>query len=145
MLYNSDQIKEVLPHRYPMLLIDRIEKIEELQDGQAVIEATKCVTSNESFFQGHFPGKQVMPGVLVIEALAQTGAFYVLNKDEYRGKIAYFAAADKVKWRNQVTPGDVLTLRVKLSGIRRSVGYGEATAYVGDTLVCQGELTFVVK
>lgn len=144
MLYNNDQIKEILPHRYPMLLIDTIESIDEI-DGRTRVVAKKCVTANEPFFQGHFPNKQVMPGVLVIEALAQTGAFYVLSLDEFKGKIAYFAGANNIKWRRQVVPGDVLMLEVSISAIRRSIGYGEAKAYVDGEVVCQGELTFVVK
>ncbi len=144
MLYSSDEIKEILPHRYPFLLIDRIIDLSKI-DGQVVIKAQKCVSSNEGFFQGHFPLHQVMPGVLILEAMAQAGAFYVLSLDEYKGKIAYFAGADKVKFRRQVIPGDVLNIEVTLGEVRRGIGYGFAKAYVEESLACQAELTFVIK
>ena len=98
-----NQIKEILPHRYPFLLIDRVISI----DGNKIV-AIKNVTANENYFQGHFPIEPVMPGVLIIEALAQTGAVAILSKDEFKGKIAYFAGIDKAKFRRKVVPGDTL-------------------------------------
>src|SRR5215469_12430523 len=98
MLYNQEQIKEVIPHRDPFLLIDGIEEYTEKES----IVAVKHVTGDEDFFRGHFPEYKVMPGVLILEALAQAGAFVLLNMDEYKGKIAFFAGADDVKWRRQV-------------------------------------------
>ncbi len=140
-MLNITQIMEILPHRHPFLLIDRVLEISE--DGSHVI-AQKNVTMNESFFQGHFPQEPVMPGVLIIEALAQTGAVGVLSRDEFKGKIAYFAGIEKAKFRGKVVPGDVLRLELSLDQIRRNIGYGEGKAYVEDRLVCECRLSFVV-
>lgn len=144
MVYNSDEIKKILPHRYPFLLVDRIDEIKETE-GKTTIVGTKCVTANEPFFQGHFPELQVMPGVLILEALAQCGAVQVLSMDEYRGHIVFFAGANHVRWRGMVVPGDVLRLEVTQESLRRGIGTGTAKAYVGQQLVCQAELTFAVK
>lgn len=144
MLYNSEQIKEIIPHRYPFLLVDRIEMMDEI-DGKLHIVGTKCVSTNEPFFQGHFPQYQVMPGVLILEALAQCGAVGVLLKPEYKGKLVFFAGADKVKWRQQVTPGDVLTLDVTLINLRHNIGFAEAKAYVGDKLACSATISFAIS
>ncbi len=140
-MLNITQIMEILPHRHPFLLIDRVLEISE--DGSHVV-AQKNVTMNESFFQGHFPQEPVMPGVLIIEALAQTGAVGVLSRDEFKGKIAYFAGIEKAKFRGKVVPGDVLRLELSLDQIRRNIGYGEGKAYVEDRLVCECRLSFVV-
>ncbi len=140
-MLNITQIMEILPHRHPFLLIDRVLEISE--DGSHVV-AQKNVTMNESFFQGHFPQEPVMPGVLIIEALAQTGAVGVLSRDEFKGKIAYFAGIEKAKFRGKVVPGDVLRLELSLDRIRRNIGYGEGKAYVEDRLVCECRLSFVV-
>ncbi len=140
-MLNITQIMEILPHRHPFLLIDRVLEISE--DGSHVI-AQKNVTMNESFFQGHFPQEPVMPGVLIIEALAQTGAVGVLSRDEFKGKIAYFAGIEKAKFRGKVVPGDVLRLELSLDQIRRNIGYGEGKAYVEDKLVCECRLSFIV-
>lgn len=134
-----NQIKEILPHRYPFLLIDRVISI----DGNKIV-AIKNVTANENYFQGHFPIEPVMPGVLIIEALAQTGAVAILSKDEFKGKIAYFAGIDKAKFRRKVVPGDTLRLEVELTKIRGKAGIGYGIAYVEDKKVCEGELTFMV-
>ena len=118
MIMDIKQIQEILPHRYPFLLVDRVLEMEE---GKRIV-ASKAVTMNEYFFQGHFPQEPVMPGVLIMEALAQTGAIAVLSMEENRGKIAYFGGMNKVKFRNKVVPGDVLTLEmeiIKLKSIRR--------------------------
>ena len=133
------QIKEILPHRYPFLLIDRVISI----DGNKIV-AIKNVTANENYFQGHFPIEPVMPGVLIIEALAQTGAVAILSKDEFKGKIAYFAGIDKAKFRRKVVPGDTLRLEVELTKLRGRAGVGYGIAYVDDKKVCEGELTFMV-
>lgn len=140
-MLNITQIMEILPHRHPFLLIDRVLEISE--DGSHVV-AQKNVTMNESFFQGHFPQEPVMPGVLIIEALAQTGAVGVLSRDQFKGKIAYFAGIEKAKFRGKVVPGDVLRLELSLDQIRRNIGYGEGKAYVEDRLVCECRLSFVV-
>ena len=134
-----NQIKEILPHRYPFLLIDRVISI----DGNKIV-AIKIVTANENYFQGHFPIEPVMPGVLIIEALAQTGAVAILSKDEFKGKIAYFAGIDKAKFRRKVVPGDTLRLEVELTKLRGRAGVGYGIAYVDDKKVCEGELTFMV-
>ena len=134
-----NQIKEILPHRYPFLLIDRVISI----DGNKIV-AIKNVTANENYFQGHFPIEPVMPGVLIIEALAQTGAVAILSKDEFKGKIAYFADIDKAKFRRKVVPGDTLRLEVELTKLRGRAGVGYGIAYVDDKKVCEGELTFMV-
>lgn len=144
MVYSSDQIKQILPHRYPFLLVDRIESIEEIDDKKKIV-GIKCVSSNEPFFQGHFPSYQVMPGVLVLEALAQCGAVLVLSMPEYKGKLVFFVGAKEVRWRGQVVPGDVLRLEVTQKAIRKGIGFGTASAYVGDKLVCQAELTFAIQ
>lgn len=134
-----NQIKEILPHRYPFLLIDRVISI----DGNKIV-AIKNVTANENYFQGHFPIEPVMPGVLIIEALAQTGAVAILSKDEFKGKIAYFAGIDKAKFRRKVVPGDTLRLEVELTKLRGRAGVGYGIAYVDDKKVCEGKLTFMV-
>ena len=133
------EIMEIIPHRYPFLLIDKVLNVEENK-----IVAIKNVTMNEYYFQGHFPAKPVMPGVLIIEALAQAGAVALLKKDEFKGKIAYFAGINKAKFRKQVFPGDTLRLEVELTKVRGNAGIGYGIAYVGDSKVCEGELTFMV-
>jgi 3-hydroxyacyl-[acyl-carrier-protein] dehydratase len=141
MLYNKEQIKEVIPHREPFLLIDEIT---ECTDGESIV-AVKYVTGEEDFFKGHFPEYPVMPGVLILEALAQAGAFVVLKMDEYRGKIALFAGADDVKWRRQVKPGDTLKLCVKLEKFRFGMGTADAMAYIGEELACSAKIKFAVQ
>ena len=133
------EIMEIIPHRYPFLLIDKVIKLEENK-----ITAIKNVTMNEYFFQGHFPQKPVMPGVLIIEAMAQAGAVALLKKDEFKGKIAYFGGINKAKFRKTVEPGDTLRLEVELTKIRGNAGIGYCIAYVDDKKVCEGELTFMV-
>lgn len=134
-----NEIKEILPHRYPFLLIDKVISME----GNKIV-AIKNVTVNENYFQGHFPAEAVMPGVLIIEALAQTGAVAILSKNEFKGKIAYFAGIDKAKFRRKVIPGDILRLEVEITKLRGRVGLGYGIAYVDDKKVCEGELTFMV-
>ena len=133
------EIMNIIPHRYPFLLIDKVIKIEENK-----ITAIKNVTANEYYFQGHFPTEPVMPGVLIIESLAQAGAVALLSKDEFKGKIAYFAGINNAKFRRKVVPGDTLKLEVKLTKIRGKAGVGYGIAYVDDKKVCEGELTFMV-
>ena len=134
-----NEIKEILPHRYPFLLIDKVISME----GNKIV-AIKNVTVNENYFQGHFPAEAVMPGVLIIEALAQTGAVAILSKNEFKGKIAYFAGIDKAKIRRKVIPGDILRLEVEITKLRGRAGIGYGIAYVDDKKVCEGELTFMV-
>ena len=130
---NIQQIKEIIPHRYPMLLIDRVE---ELIDGEKVI-AKKNVTINEPFFQGHFPHEPVMPGVLIVEAMAQAGAVALLSLEQFRGKTAYFGGIDKAKFRQKVTPGDTLILEVEIIKVKSSAGIGKGSRinvhdWIGD-------------
>ena len=137
-VYTTKEIMEILPHRAPFLLIDTVE---ELEPGKRVV-AKKCVTFNEPFFQGHFPGNPVMPGVLICEALAQAGAVAIL--DENKGKTAYFASMDKVKFKKKVVPGDVLMLEVELVKIKGPFGIAKATATVDGKVAVSGEFTFAL-
>ena len=141
MLYNQEQIKEVIPHREPFLLIDAIEEYVEKES----VVAIKPVTGDEDFFRGHFPEYKVMPGVLILEPLAQAGAFVVLSMDEYKGKIAFFAGADDVKWRRQVRPGDVLKLCVKVEKFKLGFGIADAVAYVGEEIACTAKIKFAAQ
>ena len=137
---NSNQIREILPHRYPMQLVD---KITDFEPGEWA-EGIKCVTVNEPFFQGHFPEAHVMPGVLIIEALAQTGAVAILSKEEFKGKIAFFGGIKNARFRQQGRPGDVLTLRCEIIERKGPVGFGKAVAKVGDKVAAQAEISFVI-
>ncbi|MGI6226316.1 MAG: 3-hydroxyacyl-ACP dehydratase FabZ [Peptococcales bacterium] len=139
-MLDINKIKEILPHRYPFLLVD---KILEIEPGKRIV-GLKNVTANEEYFNGHFPGYPVMPGVLIIEALAQTGAVGVLSMEEYQGKLVLFAGIDKVKFRRQVVPGDQLRLEVEVTKLRGRVGKCQAKAYVGEDLAVEGELMFAI-
>ncbi len=139
-MLNSDEIKKIIPHRYPMLLVDRVVSLEE---GKKV-HARKNVTSNEPFFQGHFPAEQVMPGVLIIESLAQAGAVALLKHPDFKGRTAYFAGIDKARFKHKVTPGDILDLHVEITRLKGPIGKGQAHAYVGDTLAASAEITFAI-
>lgn len=134
------QIKEIIPHRYPMLLIDRVE---ELMEGQRIV-AKKNVTINEPFFQGHFPHEPVMPGVLIVEAMAQAGAVALLSLPQFKGKTAYFGGIDKAKFRKKVTPGDTLILEVEILKIKANAGLGKGIARVDGKKVSEAELTFMI-
>lgn len=135
------EIKEILPHRYPFLLVDKVETIEV---GKKII-AYKNVTANEEFFNGHFPEHPVMPGVLIIECLAQAGAIALLQKEEYKGKIPLFAGINKARFKKQVVPGDVLKLEVEIIKLRGPVGIGKAVATVDDKIACSAEIMFAIQ
>lgn len=139
-MMNIEQIKEIIPHRYPFLLIDRVLEIEEGKK----ITAIKNVTANEQFFNGHFPVEPVMPGVLIVEAMAQAGAVAILSLEEYKGKIAYFGAIDNAKFRGKVVPGDSLRLEVNIVKLKKVAGIGKGIAYVGDKKVAEADLTFMI-
>ncbi|GAA0069503.1 3-hydroxyacyl-ACP dehydratase FabZ [Clostridium sardiniense] len=134
------EIKEILPHRYPFLLVDRIVEMEE---GKSVT-GYKNVTANEQFFQGHFPEEPVMPGVLILEAIAQVGAVALLTKEEFKGKIPLFAGADKVRFRQKVVPGDKLELNCEIIKLRGPVGIGKGVAKVDGKKVCEAEIMFAI-
>jgi 3-hydroxyacyl-[acyl-carrier-protein] dehydratase len=141
---NIQKIMEVLPHRFPFLLVDRIE---ELEEGIKVV-GYKNVTINEPFFQGHFPGHPIMPGVLIIEAMAQVGGAYVAVKDSVGDdRVTYFVGIDNARFRKPVTPGDVLRMELELLSKRRSIYHFMGKAYVGESLVAEAELkaTFAEK
>jgi 3-hydroxyacyl-[acyl-carrier-protein] dehydratase len=132
------QIRDLIPHRYPFLLVDRIE---ELEPGVRAV-GIKNVTQNEPFFQGHFPDYPVMPGVLIIEAMAQVGAVGVMAGGEHRDKLALFAGIDGVRFRRQVVPGDVLRMKVEIGRLKGKVGRGHGRATVGEERVCEADLMF---
>ncbi|WP_315117122.1 3-hydroxyacyl-ACP dehydratase FabZ [uncultured Clostridium sp.] len=137
---NINEIMEILPHRYPFLLIDRIEEIE---PGKKSI-GYKNVTMNEYFFQGHFPKEPVMPGVLIIEALAQVGAVAVLSLEEFKGKTAYFAGINKARFRRKVVPGDTLKLEVELIKLKGVAGIANAIATVNGEKAAEAEIMFMI-
>lgn len=137
---NIQQIKEILPHRYPFLFIDRVLDYTPGVEARAI----KCVSANEPFFEGHFPERPVMPGVLILEALAQTGAIALLSEPGNEGRIALFGGVQNAKFKRVVEPGDVLELECKLTKRWGPVGRGEAKATVGGKLACKAELTFML-
>ena len=134
------EIMSIIPHRQPFLLIDRIESMEE---GKS-ITALKNVSYNEPFFAGHFPQEPVMPGVLIVEAMAQAGAVAILSMDEFKGKTAYFGGIKNAKFKKKVVPGDVLRLEVSIEKLKRNAGIGVGTAYVGDKVAAQAEIIFMI-
>jgi len=139
-MLNNIEIQKIIPHRYPFLLVD---KIIELQEGTRAV-GIKNVTINEPFFQGHFPGNPLMPGVLIVEAMAQVGAVAVMTLEENKGKLAVFAGIDKIRFKKQVRPGDTLRMEVEILDMRRGIGKGEAVAYVGDEVACKGTIMFAL-
>jgi 3-hydroxyacyl-[acyl-carrier-protein] dehydratase len=134
------EIREIIPHRYPFLLIDRVE---ELEPGVRA-KGYKNLTANEEFFQGHFPEEPVMPGVLMIEALAQMGAVSILSKEEFKGKTAFLAGIDKVRYKRKVVPGDKLELEIEIVKVKGPIGIGKGTAKVDGKIACQGEILFAI-
>jgi 3-hydroxyacyl-[acyl-carrier-protein] dehydratase len=139
-MLDINQIKEIIPHRYPFLLVDRMIEIEE---GQRAI-GIKNVTANEEFFNGHFPEFPVMPGVLIVEALAQVGAVAMLKKEENKGRLAFFTGIDNCRFKKQVVPGDQLRLEVEMTRVRGSIGKGKGVATVDGQLVCELEMMFAL-
>ena len=136
----AKEIMEIIPHRQPFMLVDTIE---ELEEGRRAV-GKKCVTYNEPFFAGHFPGEPVMPGVLIIEAMAQVGAVAMLVQPDFKGKTAYMAAIRSAKFKGKVIPGDVLRLEVEIVKVKGPMGIGVGKAYVEGKMVAQAELTFAI-
>ena len=139
-MYDINEIKEIIPHRYPFLLVDRILEMEEGKRALGI----KNVTANEEFFNGHFPDYPVMPGVLIVEALAQVGAVAMLKKEENKGRLAFFAGIDNCRFKRQVVPGDQLRLEVEITRLRGSIGKGKGIATVEGELVCETEIMFAL-
>ena len=137
---NSNQIQEIIPHRYPFQLVDKIVECEPGKSAKGI----KCVSVNELFFCGHFPQQHVMPGVLIIEALAQVGAVAILCEEENKGKIAFFGGIKNARFRKQVVPGDVLTLECEITERRGPIGFGKAVAKVDGKVAAQAKLSFVI-
>lgn len=137
---NSNQIQKILPHRYPFLLVDRILECEPGIRARGI----KCISTNEMQFMGHFPEKHVMPGVLIIEALAQTGAVAILTEEKNKGKIALFGGIKQARFKKQVIPGDVLELCCEITASKGAVGIGKAVAYVDGEAAVTAELTFAI-
>lgn len=135
MVMDINEIMSIIPHRQPFLLIDRVE---EMVEGKS-ITAIKNVTYNEPFFAGHFPTEPVMPGVLIVEAMAQAGAVAILSMEQFRGKIGYFGGIKNVKFKRKVVPGDTLRLELEIDKLKRNIGIGHGTAYVGDEVAAQIE------
>ena len=139
--FGKDVIETILPHRAPFLLLDEVT---ELDAGHRVV-ARRRVDADDWWFAGHFPGRPVMPGVLIVEAMAQAGAVAVLVEEENRGRIAFFAGIDDCRFKRIVEPGDTLTLTCEIDTVRGPIGRGKATAHVGDELAARGTLTFAVE
>ncbi len=135
-----NEIKKLIPHRYPFLLVDRVTHC---VPGQSA-KGYKNMTANEQFFEGHFPFKPIMPGVLMVEALAQLGCIAILMKDEFKDKLGVFTGIDGFKFRQMVIPGDRLDLEVELLKMKGPLGKLKATAKVGDKIACEGEISFAM-
>ena len=140
-ILNVESIMEVIPHRYPFLFVDKVEITESGIKGIGY----KNVTMNEYFFQGHYPGMPVMPGVIIIEIMAQVGAVILLSHEDFKGKIPYFAGINKARFKRKVVPGDTLRIEVEIIKMRGSIGIGQGKAYVEDQIAAEGEFMFAIQ
>lgn len=140
-MLDVQKIKEIIPHRYPFLLVD---KVLEMDEGKRVV-GLKNVSANEPFFAGHFPEYPVMPGVLILEALAQVGAIAVLDMEQNKGKIGFLAGVDKCRFKREVKPGDQLQLEVEIIRMRGAIGKGKGIATVNGEVACEAEIMFAIK
>ncbi|MCK9443302.1 MAG: 3-hydroxyacyl-ACP dehydratase FabZ [Tissierellaceae bacterium] len=140
-ILNIEEIKGIIPHRYPFLLVDKVE----IQEVGVKGLGYKNVTINEPFFQGHFPHFPVMPGVLIVESMAQVGAVILLSDERFKGKTPFFAGINKVRFKRKVVPGDTLKMEVELTKIRGPIGIGQGKAYVDGELACEGEFLFAIE
>ena len=141
-MLNIQEIKEILPHRYPFLLVDRVIEMD-IED-KKFVRAYKNVSANEEFFQGHYPEEPIMPGVLQIEALAQTGAVAILSMEKFKGKTPLFAGTNKVRFKSKVVPGDRLDLYCEIVKIKGPIGIGKGIASVDGKIVCEAEILFAI-
>src|SRR5690625_5233008 len=140
-MMDTQEIKDVIPHRYPFLLVDKVLEVEE----EKRVVGLKNVTANEPFFQGHFPDYPVMPGVLIVEALAQVGAIAVLGMEKNKGKIGFLVGIDKCRFKRQVKPGDQLKLEVEITRIKGAIGKGKGVATVDGEVACEAEIMFAIQ
>ncbi len=140
-MLNVNEIMDIIPHRYPFLFVDKVQIVELGVKGIGY----KNVTMNESYFQGHFPGMPVMPGVIIVETMAQVGAVILLSDERFAGKTPYFAGINKVRFKRKVVPGDTLRMEVEIVKLRGSIGIGQGRAYVGEELACEGEFLFAIE
>ncbi len=138
---DREAIKKIIPHRDPFLFLDEVIELEVMKRAVGI----KYITEDEYYFKGHFPGKPVMPGVIIIESLAQVGAVILLSDERYQGKIVLFTGVKNAKFRKKVVPGDKLMLECVLTKFRKPFGFGEAKAYVNGDLVCEAEISFAVS
>ena len=138
--YDIKDIMELIPHRQPFLFVDKIHVTEEGKSGTGY----KMVTINEPFFQGHFPGNPVVPGVIIIETMAQVGAVILLARDDFKGKTPYFAGINKFRFKRKVRPGDILKMEVEITKLRGSIGIGQGVAYVDGEVAAEGEFLFAI-